>query len=76
MNSFIVCSILEELIKLQDNDSGSALPTTSTEIYNGALRLFIFKCHPEFKGKQLTEDYLAANVGFPDSVEKTLSQVE
>jgi len=76
VNSFIVCSILKELIKLQDTDSGSALPTTSTEIYNGALRLFIFKCHPEFKGKQLTEDYLAGNVGFSDSVEKTLSQVE
>ena len=76
VNSFIVCSILDELIKLQDTDSGSALPTTSTEIYNGALRLFIFKCHPEFKGKQLTEDYLAGNVGFSDSVERTLSQVE
>ena len=76
MNSRIVCSILKELIKLQDQDSGSALPTTSTEIYNGALRLFIFKCHPEFKGKQLTEDYLVGNVGFSDSVEKTLSQVE
>ena len=76
MNSFIVCSILEELIKLQDTNAGSALPTTSTEIYNGALRLFIFKCHPEFKGKQLTEDYLVRNVGFPDSVERTLSQVE
>ena len=76
MNSFIVCSILEELIKLQDTDSGSALLTTSTEIYNGALRFFIFKFHPEYKGKQLTEDYLAGNVGFSDSVEKTLSQVE
>ena len=76
VNSFIVCSILEELIKLQDTDSGRALPTTSTEIYNGALRLFIFKCHPEFKDKQLTEDYLAGNVGFSDSVERTLSQVE
>ena len=76
VNSFIVCSILEELIKLQDTDSGSALPTTSTEIYNGALRLFIFKCHPEFKGKQLTEDYLAGNVGFSDPVEEMLSQIE
>ena len=76
VNSFIVCSILEELVKLQDTDSGSALPTTLTEIYNGALRLFIFKCHPEFKGKRLTEDYLIGNVGFSDSVEKTLSQVE
>ena len=52
VNSFIVCFILEELIKLQDPDAGSALPSTSTKIYNGALRLFIFRCHPEFKGKQ------------------------
>ena len=76
VNSFTVCSILEELIKLQDTDSGTGLPTTLTEIYNGALRLFIFKCHLEFNGKQLTEDYLVGNVGFSDSVEKTLSQEE
>ncbi len=75
VNSFIVCSILKELISLQDQDSGSTLPTTSTEIYDGALRLFIFKCHPEFKGKQLTEDFLMGNTCFSDSIEETLSQV-
>ncbi|XP_078355459.1 uncharacterized protein LOC144640122 isoform X2 [Oculina patagonica] len=76
VNSFIVCSILEELITLQDQDSESTLPTTTTEIYSGALRLFIFKCHPEFKGKTLTKDYLMGNVGFSDPVEKTLRQAE
>ncbi len=76
VNSYIVCSILEELITLQDQDSESTLPTTSTEIYNGALRLFLFKCHPEFKGKTLTKDYLMGNVGLSDSVEKTLCQAE
>ncbi len=75
VNSFIVCSFLEQLIKLEDKDSGSALPTTSTEIYEGALRLFLFKHHPEFKGKPLTKDYLMGNVHFSDSIEKTLSQV-
>ena len=75
VNSYIICSFLEQLITLQDQDSGSTLPTTSTEIYQGALRLFIFKHHPEFKGKPLTVDYLMGNVGFPVPVEETLSQV-
>ncbi len=75
VNSFIVCSFLEQLIKLQDQNSGSTFPTTSTEIYEGALRLFIFKHHPEFKGKPLTVDYLMGNVGFTDPIEETLSQV-
>ncbi|XP_078356877.1 uncharacterized protein LOC144641721 [Oculina patagonica] len=75
VNSFIVCSLLEKLITIQDHKSDSALPTTSTEIYDGALRLFIFKHHPEFKGKILTRDYLMGNAGFPDTVEQTLSQV-
>ncbi len=76
VNSFIVCSLLEELIILQDQDSESILPTTLTEIYNGALRLFLFKCHPEFKSKTLTKDYLMGNVGLSDPVEKTLCQAE
>ena len=76
VNSFIVCSILEKLITLEDQDSGStALPTTSTEVYEGALRLFIFKHHPEFKGKLLTKEYLMGNAAFSDTVEETLTQV-
>ncbi|XP_078357674.1 uncharacterized protein LOC144642569 isoform X1 [Oculina patagonica] len=75
VNSFIVCSFLAELIQLKDDDSGSTLPTTSTEIYKGALRLFLFKHHPEFKGKPLTKDYLMGDVHFSDSLEETLSQV-
>ncbi len=76
VNSFNVCSFLEKSIKRQDQDSGSTLSTTSTEIYEGALRLFIFKHHPEFRGKPLARDYLVTgNVGFTDSVEETLSQV-
>ena len=75
VNSYIVCSFLEHLITLQGQDSGVTLPTTSTEIYEGALRLFIFKHHPEFKGKPLTVDYLMGNVGFPVPVEETLTQV-
>ena len=72
VNSFIICSILEECIKLQEQNPGSTLPSTSTEVYEGALRLFVFKLHPEFKGKPLTEEFLMGNVGFPDTVEKTL----
>ena len=76
VNSFIVCSFLERLITLDDQNLGnSALPTTSTEIYDGALRMFIFKHHPEFKGKLLTKDYLMGNAAFPDSIEETLTHV-
>ena len=76
VNSHIVCSFLKKLISLEDQDSGNtALPTTSTQVYEGALRLFIFKHHPEFKGKLLTKEFLMGNAGFSDSVEETLTQV-
>ena len=75
VNSRIVCSLLAKLIKLTEHDSGSTLPATSTEVYEGALRLFIFNHHPEFKGKLLTKEYLVGNVGFSETVENTLSQV-
>ena len=73
VNSFIICSLLEKLIKLQQH-LGNTLPATSTDIYEGALRLFIFKHHPEFKRKLLTKDYLLGNVGLPDQVEETLNR--
>lgn len=76
VNCFIVCSILEKWIALDEQDSVSALPKTSTEVYEGALRLFIFKHHPEFRGKTLTKDYLMGNAGFSESIEETLSQVK
>ena len=76
VNSFIVCSLLEKWITIDEQDSAeSTLPKTSTEVYEGALRLFIFKHHPEFKGKTLTKDYLMGNVGFSDSIEETLDQL-
>ena len=75
MHSFLICSYLEKVIQLQDQGSQSSLPTTSTEIYEGALRLFIFKHHPEFKGRPLTKDYLVGNAGFSDTIDETLSQV-
>ncbi len=75
VNSFIICSLLEKLIALHEQDSENSLPTTSTEVYEGALRLFIFKHHPEFKGKPLTKDYLMGDDGFSDSIKETLSQL-
>ncbi|KAJ7348791.1 NLR, CARD domain containing 5 [Desmophyllum pertusum] len=45
----------KSLIKLHEEETASTLPTTSTEVYEGALRLFLFKHHPEFKGKPLTK---------------------
>ena len=74
VNSYIICSFLEKLIKLQQH-SGNTLPATATDIYEGALRLFIFNHHPEFKRKLLTKQYLLGNVSFPDQVEETLNHV-
>ena len=74
VNSRIICSFLEECIKFQKQNSGITLPSTSTEVYEGALRLFIFKHYPEFKSKPPTEELFMENVGFPDTVEKTLSE--
>ena len=73
VNTRIICSLLEECLKLQEqNPTHMALPSTLTKVYKGALKLFIFKHHSEFKGKPLTEDFLMGNVDFPDPVEKTL----
>ena len=73
VNTRIICSLLEECLKLQEqNSTDMALPSTSTQVYKEALKLFIFKHHSEFKGKPLREDLLIGNVDFPDPVEKTL----
>ena len=73
VNTHIICSLLEECLKLQEqNSTDMALPSTSTQVYKEALKLFIFKHHSEFKGQPLTEDFLMGNVDFPDPVEKTL----
>ena len=75
VNCYIVCFLLEKWIALDQQDSQSTLPTTSTEVCTGALRLFIFKHHPEYKGRPLTKDYLMGNAAFSDSIEQTLCQV-
>ena len=73
VNTYIICSLLEECLKLQEqNSTDMALPSTSTQVYKEALKLFIFKHHSEFKGQPLTEDFLMGNIDFPDPVEKTL----
>ena len=75
VNTCIICSLLEECLKLQEqNPTHMALPSTSTTIWKGALKLFIFKHHSEFKGKSLTEDFLMGNIDFPDTVEETLNK--
>ena len=75
VNTHIICSLLEECLKLQEqNPAHTTLPSTSTKVYKGALKLFIFKHHSEFKDKPLTEDFLMGNVDFPDPVEVTLKK--
>ena len=69
VNTHIICSLLEECLKLQEqNSTDMALPSTSTQVYKEALKLFIFKHHSEFKGQPLTEDFLMGKIDFPDPV--------
>ena len=75
VNTRVICSLLDECLKHQEqNPTFMALPSTSTQVYKGALKMFIFKHHPEFKGKQLREDFLMGKDDFPDTVEKTLDE--
>ena len=77
VNARIICSVLEARLKLQeDNPTPMALPSTSTEVYKEAVRLFIFKHHPEFQGKTLTEDFLVRNDEFSETVRETLDGAE
>ena len=69
VNCRIVCFLLKELIKLSYQNS-IALPTRLTEIYQGALRLLIFKHHPEYREKPFL-----GNESFSESVEKHLSDL-
>lgn len=71
VNCRILCYFLKELIKLCALGSEIVtLPTRLTEVYRGALRLFIFKHHPEFRDKPFR-----GNERFSDSVEKTLTDL-
>ena len=74
-NCHIICSLLEKWISLDKQDSGSQLPKTTTMVYTGALRLFIFKHHPEHRDRQLTIHDLRGNKGFSVPIEETLTKV-
>lgn len=71
VNCRIFCYFLKELIKPSPPDAGSViLPTRLTDVYLGALRLFVFSHHPEFRDKPFR-----GNESFSDSVEKTLTDL-
>ena len=75
VNARIICSLLETRLKLQEDDPiAKPLPSTSTEVYKEAVRLFIFKHHPEFQGKTLTQDFLVGNDDFSKTVRLTLNR--
>ena len=75
VNARIICSLLETRLKLQeDNPIAKPLPSTSTEVYKEAVRFFIFKHHPEFQGKTLTQDFLVGNDDFSKTVWLTLNR--
>ena len=73
VNARIICYVLEARLKLQENNPiPMALPSTSTEVYKEAVRLFIFEHHPKLKGKTLTQDFLVGNDDSSETVKKTL----
>lgn len=71
VNCRIFCFFLKELIQMESQVSsqdGITLPTRLTDIYQGALRLLIFKHHPEHRDKPFR-----GNERFSDSVEQDLT---
>ena len=71
VNCRIFCYFLKEFVKLSPPGSGSVtLPTRLTDVYQGALRLFVFRHHPEFRDKPFR-----GNERFSDSVETTLTDL-
>ena len=69
VNCRIFCFFLKELIK-RNCQENIALPTRLTEIYQGALRLLIFKHHPEYRDKPFL-----GNERFSESVERNLTDL-
>ena len=69
VNCRIICFFLNELIKLHCQGS-ITLPTRLTDIYQGALRLLIFKHHPAYRKKPFQ-----GNERFSESVEQDLTNL-
>ena len=73
VNCRIFCFFLKELIKLHALVSSQdviTLPSRLTDIYQGALRLLIFKHHPEYRDKPFR-----GNERFSETVEQNLADL-
>ena len=73
VNCRIFCFFLKELINMKTpatSKGNTTLPTRLTDIYQGVLRLLIFKHHPEYRDKPFR-----GNERFSDSVEHDLSNL-
>ena len=66
----VICRIICYLMKDLVTKHSQTLPRKLTQVYEGALRVFIFKHHPDYKGKEFrgTEE-------FSDSLEEALSRL-
>ncbi|XP_028514912.1 NACHT, LRR and PYD domains-containing protein 3 isoform X1 [Exaiptasia diaphana] len=74
VNCWIVCSLLHDFIKKHSSSLDSlVLPTTLTDIYKGALRLFLFKHSPEFHQEMSISDY--TNDTISSKFEQVLSRL-
>ncbi|XP_020908695.1 nucleotide-binding oligomerization domain-containing protein 1 [Exaiptasia diaphana] len=74
VNCWIVCSLLYDFIEKHSSSLDSlVLPTTLTDIYKGALRLFLFKHSPEYQQQMSISDY--TNDTFSTTIEEVLSKL-
>ncbi|XP_028518299.1 NACHT, LRR and PYD domains-containing protein 13-like isoform X2 [Exaiptasia diaphana] len=74
VNCWIVCSMLDNFIKSHKSSLDTlVLPTTLTDIYKGALRLFLFKHNPEYQQQISISDY--TNDTFSTTIEEVLSKL-
>ncbi|XP_028514914.1 nucleotide-binding oligomerization domain-containing protein 1-like [Exaiptasia diaphana] len=74
VNCWIICSLLYDFIAKHSSSLDSlVLPTTLTDIYKGALRLFLFKHSPKDQQQISISDY--TNNTFSTTIEEVLSKL-
>ena len=74
VNSFIVCLTLKESIGNDEINPHRDIPNTVTELYKRAVKVLLYRHHPEYKVKPRPIDYLITP--FPKELDKDLMKIK
>ena len=74
VNSFIVCLTLKESIGNDEINPHRDIPKTVTELYKRAVKVLLYRHHPEYKVKPRPIDYLITP--FPKELDKDLMTIK